>query len=102
MLTLFALGADRETVYHDFLLTNSYNSSILENVRRKAEPFDFPEDKLNTLLIMCGAVSGAYMDNALDALGREFGSVYGYLSEALGVGDEEIGFLRRKFLTEQD
>lgn len=100
MLTLFALGADRETVYHDYLLTNAFNARMIEAVRQRVAPLGFSEDKLNALLIMTGAVARGYMDNALDALEREFGGVEGYLSEALGVGDEEKACLRRKFLTE--
>ena len=33
MLVLFALGADRETVVHDYMLTNVYNTNILETIR---------------------------------------------------------------------
>ena len=100
MLTLFALGADRETVYHDYMLTNVYNARTIEAVRQRVAPHDFPEDKLNALLIMCGAVAAVYMDNALGALDREFGGVQGYLAEALGVKEKETACLRQKLLTE--
>ena len=100
MLTLFALGADRETVYHDYMLTNVFNARTIEAVHQSVAPYGFPEDKLNALLIMSGAVAEVYMDNALQALGREYGGVQGYLSEAMGVGPEETACLRRKFLTE--
>ena len=100
MLTLFALGADRETVYHDYLLTNVFNAPTIEAVRQRVAPHHFPEDKLNALLIMCGAVAAVYMDNALGALDREFGGAQGYLSEALGVKEKETACLRQKLLTE--
>ena len=100
MLTLFALGADRETVYHDYLLTNAYNARMIEAIRQRVAPYGFPVDKLNALLVMCGAVAEAYMNNALDALDREYGGVQRYLSEALGVGPEETACLCRKFLTD--
>ena len=38
-----------------------------------------------------------YMDNAIEALNRECGSVQGYLRE-LGVGEKEIGEIRSKLL----
>ena len=101
MLALFALGADRETVYHDYLLTNAFNARTIEAVRRRVAPYGFPEDKLNALLIMSGAVAGVYMDKALDALDREYGGVQGYLSEALGVGREEKACLRERLLTKE-
>ena len=100
MLTLFALGADRETVYRDYLLTNAFNARMLEAIRQRVAPYGFPEEKLKALIIMSGGVDAVYMDNALDALTREFGGVMGYLSEALGVGNAEIEQLRRRFLTE--
>lgn len=100
MLTLFALGADRETVYRDYMLTNAFNARMIEAVRQRVAPLGFPEDKLNAMLIMCGAVAEVYLDNALEALDRAYGGVQGYLREALGVGREETACLRRRFLTE--
>ncbi len=100
MLVLFALGADRETVMRDYLLTNAFNARLLEDVRRKAAPLGFPEDKLNALLVMSGGVDASFMENAIDALEREYGSVRGYLNEALGVGNGEIEALREKLLTD--
>ena len=100
MLTLFALGADRETVYYDYMLTNTFNAPAIEAVRQRVSPLGFPRDKLNALLVMCGAVAGVYMDNALEALERAYGGVQGYLTEALGVGRVETEQLRRTFLTE--
>ena len=100
MLVLFALGASRETVMEDYLLTNACNARLLEDIRQKAAPFGFPPAKLDTLLFLSGAVSEAYMDNAIDALDREYGSVQGYLSEALGINGRETELLRQKYLTD--
>jgi hypothetical protein len=57
------------------------------------------EEKLNALLFMSGGVAETYMNNAIDALNRECGSVQGYLRE-LGVGESEIGEIRNKLLIE--
>jgi protein-tyrosine phosphatase len=86
MLVLLALGADRETVMHDYMLTNGYNAQLLEGIRQKVAPLGMPDEKLNALLFMSGGVAETYMDNAINALIREFGSVRGYLRE-LGVGE---------------
>ena len=98
MLTLFALGADRDTVLHDYMLTNAFNASRLEAIRRASEPLGLPRDKMQALLFISGGVLEAYMANAIDALIREFGDVQGYLSRALGVGEAELAQLRRTFL----
>jgi protein-tyrosine phosphatase len=99
MLVLLALGADRETVMHDYMLTNGYNARLLEGIRQKVAPLGMPDEKLNALLFMSGGVAETYMDNAINALIREFGSVRGYLRE-LGVGEREISEIRGRLLTE--
>ena len=98
MLLLFALGADRETVMRDYLLTNECNAAGLAAIRGKVEPLGWPEDKVEALLFMSGGVSEAYMKNGIDALIREYGSVEGYLAQELDVGKEEREKLRRKLL----
>lgn len=98
MLTLFALGADRETVLRDYLLTNDCNAPRLAAIRQKIAPLGWPEEKANALLFMSGGVFAAYMDNAIDALVKEYGSVSEYLRQALGVGHAELEALRRKLL----
>jgi hypothetical protein len=84
---------------HDYMLTNVYNTDILETIRRKVAPLGMSEEKLNALLFMSGGVAETYMNNAIDALNRECGSVQGYLRE-LGVGKKEIGEIRSKLLIE--
>ena len=79
MLVLFALGADRETVMHDYMPTKVYNTEILETIRRRVAPLGMSDEKLNALLFMSGGVAETYMDNAIEALNRECGSVQGYL-----------------------
>ena len=98
MLTLFALGADRETVLRDYLMTNDYNAPGLVTIRQEIAPQGWPEEKVNAMLFMSRGVFAAYMDNAIDALIREYGSVSEYLRQAIGVGKEEIEALRRKLL----
>ncbi|MBR1660615.1 MAG: tyrosine-protein phosphatase [Oscillospiraceae bacterium] len=99
MLLLSALGADRETVMRDYLLTNTCNAALLDEIRQRAAPLGMPPHKLNALLVMTGGVDAAYMRNAIHALDRKFGGVPRYLSDALGVGRREIELLRSKYLT---
>ncbi len=39
MLALFALGASRETVLEDYLMTNAVNAQKLSEIRQKAVPY---------------------------------------------------------------
>ncbi len=98
MLLLFALGADRETVLRDYLLTNDYNAPKLSALRQRIAPLGWPEDRANALLFMSGSVSEAYMNNGIDAMIRAFGSVEGYLARGLNVDREEMETLRQRFL----
>lgn len=98
MLLLYALGASEETVYQDYLLTNEYNEDVLEAARKKAEAIHLPPDKLDLFLILSGCVSRLYLENAHKAMTEHFGSVEGYLSGALGIGETERDLLRSRFL----
>lgn len=98
MLTLFALGADRETVMRDYLLTNDYNAPKLSAIRQRIAPLGWPEAKVNALLFMSGGVSEVYMNSGIEALVKEYGTVETYLARELGVGREEQEALRRRFL----
>ncbi len=98
MLVLSALGADRDTILGDYLMTNDLNARRLEAVRQKAGPLGWPQEKLEGLLFMSGGVHAAYMEEALAALESGYGSVQGYLREELDMGDAQCGELRRKFL----
>jgi len=102
MLILFALGADRELVLRDYLLTNEYNAPILEAIRAKVAPMRMPEDKLKLLLFMSGGVFPEYMDHAIDALCEHYGSVQGYLEEEIGLGKYELEKLKEAFLVTDD
>ena len=98
MLLLYALGASEETVYQDYRLTNEYNADELKKLRTKLEPCHFSPEKLNRFLFLYCGVERKYMENAHKAMIDHFGSVEGYLSEALGIGEEERKILRERFL----
>ena len=98
MLLLSALGASRETIMEDYLLTNANNSVILDAVRKKAEALQLPPKKRDALIFISGCVVESYMEHALDTLNKRYSSVTGYLHDELGVGDAEINVLKEKYL----
>jgi protein-tyrosine phosphatase len=97
-LLLSALGADRQTVREDYLLTNEFNAPLLAATQQRLAGRPMPQDKLDALLFMVGKVSEAYLNRAFDAIEQSYGSVEGYLRDELGVGAEETRLLRDKFL----
>lgn len=98
MLLLCALGADRQTVLDDFLLTNAYNVARVEGAMKHFDTDSMSAEKLEALRVMVGGVEGSYMEHAMDVLEERYGSVGGYLSDELGVGKTEIDLLQDKFL----
>lgn len=98
MLVLFALGASRQTVLEDYLLTNEYNAPLVEAAVGRFAAHPMPPEKLEVLKVMVGAVVESYMVHAIEALEKRFGSVEGYIHDGLGVDEAELGTLRDKFL----
>ncbi|MCR5205176.1 MAG: tyrosine-protein phosphatase [Lachnospiraceae bacterium] len=98
MLILVALGADKDTVMEDYMLTNVYNSQTLEYVKGRLAGSDMPQRKRDALMFMLGGVVERYMTGVIEALINGYWSVKEYMFEELGVGDPELKVLRRKFL----
>lgn len=97
MLVLFALGANREAVMADYLLTNEANAAKLNALRARVAPLALPPERLQMLLFLSGGVAEGYMSRAIRALEERCGSVEGYLAQALGVGEAERRVLREKY-----
>ena len=98
MLVLSALGASRETVMEDYMLTNTYNKAMLDAVSEKVTPFHWPQEKRDILLFLTGGVIESFLTSAMDALTEKYGSIHQYLSCELGVGEEERLLLTEKYL----
>lgn len=98
MLLMTALGASRETIIADYMLTNKYNAEQIALVWQKTKSYPMPLEKREALLFMNGAVVERYMTNAIDTLNEKYGSVEGYLHEELNVGSAELEALRNKYL----
>ncbi len=99
MLILTALGADRETILKDYMLTNKYNEKKLKMAEAGLKHAPIPDDLKELALFGAGAVIERYMTNAMDAMTERCGSPMEYLSTELGVGVDEIEKLRNKFLS---
>ena len=98
MLLLFALGASRETVMEDYLITNKVNEKKLAAAREQAEACHLEGDKLDLLLFISGGAIESFMNRAIDTLDERYGSVEGYLEQELGVGKAELAELRGRYL----
>ena len=98
MLLLSALGASRETILEDYLLTNEYNKQKLDAVQAALDGKPLTPELRELALFGVGAVYERYLLNAIIALADAYGSVDGYLARELGIGKAERAILREKFL----
>ena len=78
-MILLALGADRETVLEDFLLTNEY--------RREVAHFFGPATPPAVVELLT-SVQRVYLDATFDQIDRSHGAFDAYLRDALGIDDD--------------
>ena len=100
MLLLSALGADKELILKDYLLTNTFNEKKIEKSKQIASTLNMPPEKKEIFLFFTGAVIDRFMLNAIAALEKEYGSVKDYIIEGLGVPEAEIMQLQERYLKE--
>jgi protein-tyrosine phosphatase len=96
-LLLLALGVPQETVFEDYLLTNYYRQNFFRFVLRWIPLYSFfrtdPEDLLPLL-----EARRAYLQISFDEMVERYGSIDGYLEQALGVGAPMRSKLKTQFL----
>lgn len=97
MLVLAALGADRDVIIRDYMLTNVYNQKKIDEHREALRGSLLTPEYQEIAMFGYGAVYEKYMINALTAMEDRYGSTTGYISEELGVGEPELEELHRKF-----
>ncbi len=98
VLLLYALGADDDTVKQDYLLTNRAYEELIAETKKKADELGLNEDETKEYVGTAAAVSEDFLHLALNSINNEYGSVQNYLTDGLGLSDEDITALRDKFL----
>ncbi len=89
-MTLFALGADEDTVMHDYLATNhitaNYVEGLVDGVTEAPVPgMDINGEALRKLM----QVEQDYLGGALSLMHQRHGSVLGFIEEALDFGADK-------------
>lgn len=98
MLLLFALGVDEETVMEDYLLTNEFNAELIAEERQYLKENGAAEDEIDAYMLTMDQVFPALLNNAVAWMTENYGSPLGYITQGLGMSEEEITELRDKFL----
>lgn len=90
---LAALGADRELILKDFLISNEYYAEVLASSLElvKTEP---EKDVIRTFI----GVNGNYFNDALDLIDRRYGSLTAYIQDQLLLSEQDMEILRQRYL----
>jgi protein-tyrosine phosphatase len=95
-LILLALGVPRAVVMRDYMLTSRFFDPLREIDRLKKK---YAMEHMDAASIMpMLEVHEDYLARALDAIDQNYESIEAYLSEALGVGPDELVELKQRYL----
>ena len=98
-LVLTALGVTKEDIQADFMMSNT-----LKDADNKAEQIAAEVNSAQGTSMTADAVwpslgvRESYLDEFYDSVEERYGSVDGYLREGLGLTDEDLDTLRKRYL----
>ena len=90
-MLLAALGADRELIMADFILSKNYYDPMASQVKTETEA---QKKVINTLISANPEIFGT----TLDKVDAKYGSLRNYLTECIGVTPEMMEVLRDRYL----
>ena len=90
-MLLAALGADRELIMADFILSKDYYDPMVSQIKTETEA---QKKVINTLISANPEIFGA----TLDKVDAKYGSFRNYLTECIGVTPEMMKVLRDRYL----
>ena len=90
-MLLAALGADRELIMADFILSKDYYDPMTSKIKTETES---QQTVINTLI----SANPAIFEATLNKVDEKYGSLRNYLTECLGVTPEMMNVLRDRYL----
>lgn len=96
-LLLYALGADEETIVADYMLSSEAYQEKVDFMAAFVDANNLDKEAARDAVAMVG-VFPEYLKRVFDAIKGKYGSVHGYLNNALYVSDKDMARLRDKFL----
>lgn len=90
-MLLAALGADRELIMADFMLSKEYYDQITAQIKTET---DAQRMVINTLI----SANPEIFEASLDKVDAQYGSLKNYLTECIGVTPEMMEVLRERYL----
>lgn len=97
MLLEAVLGADEELIVKDYVITNKFQRN--KRVFQKAGLFVLPVARdFKRILYALMIAKPEYIKHAIEKVKERYGSIVEYCKQALGLTDENIEFLKNKYL----
>ena len=90
-MLLAALGADRELIMADFILSKDYYDPMTSQIKTETES---QKTVINTLI----SANPVIFEATLDKVDAKYGSLRNYLTECIGVTPEMMNVLRDRYL----
>ena len=90
-MLLAALGADREQIMADFILSKDYYNPMTSQIKTETES---QKTVINTLI----SANPVIFEATLDKVDAKYGSLRNYLTECIGVTPEMMNVLRDRYL----
>ena len=90
-MLLAALGADRELIMADFILSKDYYDPMTSKIKTETES---QKTVINTLI----SANPAIFEATLNKVDEKYGSLRNYLTECIGVTPEMMNVLRDRYL----
>ncbi len=91
VMLLAALGADRELIMADFILSKDYYDPMASQIKTETET---QKTVINTLI----SANPEIFEATLDKVDAKYGSLRNYLNECIGVTSEMMNVLRDRYL----
>lgn len=90
-MLLAALGADRELIMADFILSRDYYDPMVSQIKTETEA---QKTVINTLI----SANPVIFEATLDKVDEKYGSLKNYLTQCIGVTPEMMNILRDRYL----
>jgi protein-tyrosine phosphatase len=94
-LFLYSLGVPYDTIMSDYLASNYYRQNV--NAKLVDQMVKYAHIDEQVAKSMAG-VKTEFLDATFDAITKQYGSVDNYLKTQIGLDDQKIALLKKKFL----
>lgn len=97
MLLEFVLGVDEKLIIEDYVITNKFQRT--KRTLQKAGLLIAPINRdFKQILYVLMKAKPIFITSSISAIKKRYGTVINYCKEALGLTDDDINFLRDKYL----